>query len=289
MTNPHDHLSDAELAAMTDQLDQLHHDQAMPAMRAAIADWVEAFKEAGQGSNGKGPSRRTFLLGAVGIGAGSVILAACGSSSHKAGAPSTSAPKAAPAAKPLSSTSPGRLTGDLAVVATAASVENLGVYAYKAALEAAAAGKLGKVPPAVATFAKTAMAQHQDHAKVWNSLLTVASEAPVTATDPVLTPTVKAKLGQVKNVTQLAELALLLENVAAQTYQNDIAIFTASSSVQVAATIHPVEMQHAAILYYVLGRYPGVQGSKSNMYSSGTPLAFSPIGLARPGTDYTRS
>jgi Ferritin-like domain len=290
MRTPHDHLSDRELGGMTDQLDQLHRDHALPAVKAAVTEWIEGFKTADDGASRKGHNRRTFLLGAAGISAGGVLLAACGSSSKSAapaaGAPTTSGTGTGTSASAPSSSISGSLTGDLAVAATAASLENLGVYAYKAGLTAATAGRLGKVPPAIATFAQTAMHQHQDHAQAWNAALTAAGKTAVTATDPALTPAVKQKFGQVTNATQLAQLALLIENIAAQTYQNAIPALTAASSVAVAATIHPVEMQHAAILYYVLGQYPGIQGTQTNMYSTGTPLAFNPTLLARPATDY---
>jgi hypothetical protein len=285
MTSSNDHLSNAELAAMTDQLDQMHHDQAMPAMQTAVKEWTESLREASAGISSRASNRRTFLLGAAGLGAGGVLLAACGSSSK-----STSATTLNPStATTAPATSSAALTGDLAVAATAASLENLGVYAYKAGLSAATAGKLGKVPPAVGTFAQTAMSQHQDHAKAWNSALTAAGKAAVTATDPALTPTVNQKFSQVTTVVELAQLALLIENIAAQTYQGAIPALQASSSVAVAATIHPVEMQHAAILYYVLGQYPGIQGTQANSYMSGSPLAFNPTALARPATDYTGS
>jgi hypothetical protein len=276
----HEHISDAELSAMTTQLDQLHRDRTLPAMQAAVSEWAESLKEATSGPNARRANRRTFLLGAAGLGAGGVLLAACGSSASKSTTPTTSAP---------GSSSQGGLTGDLAVAAMAASLENLGVFAYNAGLQAAGAGKLGTVPPAVATFAQTAMAQHKDHAAAWNSILTGAGKPAVTATDPALTPTVQQKFAQVKDVTGLAELALLIENVAAQTYQGGIAVLSSPQAVAVAATIHPVEMQHAAILYYALGRYPGIQGDSSGSYSSGSPLAFNPITLARPPSDYTGS
>jgi hypothetical protein len=276
----HDHISDAELSAMTTQLDQMHRDQTLPAMQAAVSEWAESLKEATSGPNARRANRRTFLLGAAGLGAGGVLLAACGSSSHKSTSPTTAAPGTSQGAA---------LTGDLAVAAMAASLENLGVFAYNAGLQAAGAGKLGTVPPAVATFAQTAMAQHKDHAKAWNSVLTAAGKPAVTATDPALTPTVQQKFGQVKDVTGLAELALLIENVAAQTYQNGIAVLSSSQAISVAATIQPVEMQHAAILYYALGRYPGIQGDSSGSYASGSPLAFNPTTLARPPSDYTGS
>ena len=41
------------------------------------------------------------------------------------------------------------------MAAVAASLENLAVFAYTSGLSAATAGKLGTVPPAVATFATT--------------------------------------------------------------------------------------------------------------------------------------
>jgi hypothetical protein len=186
-----------------------------------------------------------------------------------------------------STSASGSLSGDLAVAATAASLENLGVYAYNAGIAAATAGKLGTVPPAVVTFAQTAMAQHKDHAQAWNAALTAAGKPAVTANDPALTPTVQSLFAKVSTPADLAGLALLVENIAAQTYQNAIPALQASSSVAVAATIHPVEMQHAAILYYVLGQYPGIQGTQSNMYAKGDPLAFNPVALARPASDYS--
>jgi hypothetical protein len=97
--------------------------------------------------------------------------------------------------------------------------------------------------------------------------------------DPALTPTVKTKFGQVKDIVGLAELAVLLENIAAQSYQDDVASAKNQHAVETAATIQPVEMTHAAILYFVLGKYPGTQSA------SGSPLSFNPITLARPSSD----
>jgi hypothetical protein len=277
MTNRDDHISDAELAAMTAELDQMHRDEALPALRTAVGELVESVRELGQGVGRRSPSRRTFLLGAAGLGVGGVVLAACGSSGRKA-------PASAAGEAPRTT---ARLSGDLAVAAMAASLENLGVYAYGAGLKAARAGKLGSVPPAVGVFAETAMRQHEDHAKAWNAALRAASKPAVTVTDPALTPTVDAAFAKVRSAADLAELALLVENIAAQTYQAAIPSLAAASSIGVAATIQPVEMQHAAILYYVLGRYPGIQGTAADQYGMGTPLAFNPTTLARPVSDYT--
>ena len=75
-----------------------------------------------------------------------------------------------------STTTGGKLTGDLAVVALAASLENLAVQTYGAGISAATAGKLGTVPPAVVTFAQTAKAHHTQHAQAWNAVLSGAGK-----------------------------------------------------------------------------------------------------------------
>ena len=90
----------------------------------------------------------------------------------------------------------------------AASLENLAVFAYKAGLAAATAGKLGTVPPAIGTFATTALSQHTQHAAAWNAVLKSNGKAKVTVTNPMLTPTVQANFAKVTDITGLAQLAL---------------------------------------------------------------------------------
>jgi hypothetical protein len=166
-----------------------------------------------------------------------------------------------------------KLSGDLQVVAMAASLENSGIATYMAGIKAATAGKLGTVPPAVVTFATTAMSQHQDHQKAWNSVLTGAGKMAVTSVDPVVQPTINKAFAKVTNVAGLAELALLVENIAGETYQNGLSVIKSAAGIKTAASIEPVEFQHAAILSFVLGKYP-------------VPSAFTGVSLARPPTDY---
>jgi hypothetical protein len=169
---------------------------------------------------------------------------------------------------------PADLKGDLAVAAVAASLENLAVYAYNAGITAALAGKLGAVPPAVKEFAVTVKGQHTQHAAAWNGVLKSAGKAKVTVTNPSLTPTVQADFAKVTDITGLAQLALTLETVAAQTYQAETSMLKSPAAIGLSSSIQPVEMQHIAILYYVLGEYPGSQSS------AGTPLAFNPTTMA---------
>jgi hypothetical protein len=260
-------VTEAEIAVRTGEVDQLHHDVGMPALRDGVAAWSDEIRT----GTGRPHSRRLFLFGAGGAMAGGTALAALLSTPGLAAAATrlTAATAAGNAQGGL-----GGLSGDLAVAGLAASLENLAVFAYGAGISAATAGKLGAVPPAVVTFAQTAMSQHTQHAQAWNSLLTGAGKKAVTVTEPTLTPTVQAEFAKVTDVTGLAQLALQLENIAAQTYQAEASKLKSTKAVAVAATIQPVEMEHAAILYFVLGMYPGVQDA------AGNPLAFNPTNMA---------
>ena len=88
-------------------------------------------------------------------------------------------------------------------------------------------------------------------------------------------PVVTKDFAKVTDVAGAAKLALMLEDIAAATYQSAVTAVKATSSIKVAASIQPVEMQHAAILHFILGQYP-------------VPDAFSTTTAARPLSDYTK-
>ena len=72
----------------------------------------------------------------------------------------------------------------------------------------------------------------------------------------VKTAVVDPAFAQVKDVPGLAKLALQLENVAAATYLESIGLVKSAGGINIAASIQPVELQHAAILSFLLGQYP---------------------------------
>jgi hypothetical protein len=236
-------ISEGELSRLTRDLDEAHREY-LPAMHAAAADLTEEVRAS---------TRRRFLLGTGAVAAG-VALAACSSSTKNT--TSGSSNSASAGAMSASASSSSMYTGDLQVVALATALENQAVGAYTAALAAAKAGRLGTVPPAVATFATTAMGQHADHAKAWNSVLTGAGKPAIT-TVPLSNQAATLKsLGTVTDVGGAAKLALELENQAAQTYLFATYNVTSAAGIATAASIAPVEAMHATILNFVLGQYP---------------------------------
>ena len=283
---PVSHLSEAELRAMTADLDAMHHDLTLPALKTSLAEWADDIRAQAAARRAENDeraerarvNRRRFLAGTGGV-AGVALLAACSSSSSSSSSAVASSSAAASGSASASSTAMAggfgqNLTGDLQVVAMAASLENSGIATYTAGIKAATAGKLGTVPPAIVTFAETAMSQHEDHQKAWNSVLTAGGKQPVTGVDPVVQPVINTAFAKVTTVGGLAALALMVENIAGETYQNGLSVISSAAGIKTAASIEPVEFQHAAILSFVLGKYP-------------VPNAFTGVSLARPPSDYS--
>ena len=167
----------------------------------------------------------------------------------------------------------GKLTGDLAIAALATSLENLAVGTYQAGIDAATAGKLGTVPPAVVTFARP----RRSSTVITPTRGTRSSSAParpkVTGVDTtVKTGVIDPAFAKVTDVAGLAMLALQLEDVAAATYLESIGLIKDVGGIKTSASIQPVEMQHSAILNFVLGQYP-------------VPNSFASTDGARPLSD----
>jgi hypothetical protein len=208
-------------------------------------------------------SRRTFLVATSAAGAGAALLSTTGLA--------FAAPSAA---------------GDLATAIVAAALEVLAVNTYKAALDAAGAGKLGAVPPAVATFVQTAMSQHQFARDQWNAVITGAGQPAVSAPPADLNATVQQAFGGVTDVTGAAKLALLLEQTAADTYLKVIPDLLSKDAITLAGNLQIIDQQHAAVLLFVLGQYPVPDVFETGLKAytgSGAPAAAAvPVAPAAP-------
>lgn len=216
-------------------------------------------------------SRRHILAGAAVLGAG-LVAAACGSDKADSttsggtvltnGTPVPAGTSGTTASGDTASTDGSTKMSvpadnvDLTVAGLAAGLEVLAVGTYQAALDAAGAGSLGEVPPAVAEFVTVALAQHQEHLDAWNGVITGAGGAAVTEPNATLKPTVDAAFAEVTDVAGAAGLALMLEEIAAATYLSAQQVLTDPDAIMLAGSIQVIDAQHAAILHFVLGEYP---------------------------------
>jgi hypothetical protein len=197
-----------------------------------------------------GFSRRRFLVG-TSLAAGlAVVASACGDDDDTASSTGTSSSMEDEAGS-------GDVAGGYVSVAElAAGLEVLAVGTYKAALDAATAGKLGAVPPAVAEFVQAAMAQHEEHLAAWNKVVTGAGGTAVSTPNAQLKPVVDAELGNAKTIVDAAKLARTLEETAAATYLSAIPNLKSKDAIKLAASIQATDAKHVAILNFVLGEYP---------------------------------
>lgn len=271
-------ITEHELNAMTSELDMLHN-ETFPGVRktldefsANLAHTAQSVASTAQSVGRTSTGRRSFLAGIGGVALLGTV-AACSSSKKDTKSSSPAAPPPGSGSGTSSGGSP--YTGDLKVVALAAALENLAVTAYQGALDMAQANKLGKVPPAVATFVQTAMKQHKDHSQAWNGVLSKAGLPTITDAPLTITQDQVNMLHAAESVPDVAKLALNLENAAAETYTFAAANVTDVGGIMTAATIQPVETMHAAILNFVLGQYP-------------VPISFIGIDKAVPPTALTK-
>jgi rubrerythrin len=181
-------------------------------------------------------------------------------------------------------------TEDIQRLQTAASIEVLAVSAYGAALKL----PYVKSNPVLDKFCTVTKAQHAEHLTAFNNTVTALGGSPQTSPDPVLAKAAEAALPKVeKSPLALVDLALELEQVAAETYVKDTYTFHDDSAKKVAASIMGIEAQHASVLRAVralltanltsliaiptdVAKLPAAAGSV------GFPSAFFPVTKAAP-------
>lgn len=212
------------------------------------------------------PGRRDlFRLGGMTI-VGAAVLAACGSDSKSTpattpgttaspatqppatdaattvAATETPAPTEAPAATEPAVTEPAKLSQDLVLAKTAASLEKLAVDAY-----GTAAGLI--TTAGLLDVAKTFLGHHQMHLDALNGVITGAGATAVTEMNQaVFDALVKPALDAAKTEQDALMLALALEEAAAQTYCFAGGALSTPELRSTIMTIGGIEARHAAVL-----------------------------------------
>lgn len=183
----------------------------------------------------------------TGVGAlGALVLAGCGRS-----ASGHSPPSSGGVGPSSTDPGPGGYAAELHAVALAAALENALVFGYDLALT----GAHGSAP-ALAAFAQTVRAHHTEHAAAWNAVLTRAGQPAVTGRPLSNAQALLAPLRSAGSAAGVARAAVDLERAAAATYLSALGSMTDPDGLRAAATIAPIEAQHAAALLTLLGDDP---------------------------------
>ena len=133
---------------------------------------------------------------------------------------------------------------DIKILQTAASLENLAVATYAAALTL----PFIKSNAVVAKFATTTMGQHKEHGSAFNAQAKTLGGKEQTGTNPKYTPVVEQMKPTLTDAAKVVTLATTLEQVATETYLADLALLDDTTTKALVASVMGVESQHLATL-----------------------------------------
>jgi rubrerythrin len=183
---------------------------------------------------------------------------------------------------------------DVQMLQTAASIEVLAIAVYQAVLGLPFAGDL---PALVQTFVTTTKDQHSEHLQAFNAAAKALGGAEQTTADPVLAQVVEHAKPGLTGPGPVLDLAIELENTAAETYVANAGGLEDENAKKVTASIMGVEAQHVSVLLAVkalldgglvdqialpppdLGALPAAAGV------AGFPNAFYKTDMARPADE----
>jgi rubrerythrin len=184
---------------------------------------------------------------------------------------------------------------DVQILQTAASLENLAVATYDTALTFDFIGGATAIPT-VKAFVLTTRNQHDAHAKAFNAATKQLDGKEQTAPDPVLLDTVNQAKRTLTGLGPVVDLAINLEDTAAQTYVANTSALTDPQARKVTASIMGVEAQHVAVLLAVKALVganladqvklpPDVASLPDAAGSAGFPDAFYKTDKSRPAEE----
>jgi hypothetical protein len=236
----------------------IEHRRAMPMLRDALARIFGGDNAMAQDQRARavlGMDRRSALkLGGV-VLLGGAVMAACGSdntNSSSSGAASTSAATTgassttAPAASATTAAA-AAASGDVTILRTASSIEELAVAAYQTAIDS------GLVKTAaIGDAAKLFQSQHKEHSAQFQAATKAAGGTPFTMPNPAVLAAIKPMVDALKDEKGVVALAFELETAAAQSYQSYVGTFTDPKLNPAIMAVGGVEARHAAVLAQVL-------------------------------------
>jgi hypothetical protein len=235
----------------------VEHRHAMPKLRDALARIFGGDTTLSEDDRARavlGMDRRSALkLGGV-VLLGGAVMAACGSdnSNSSSGAATTGAATTGAATTTATTAAPSATTaavsGDVTILRTASSIEELAVAAYQTAIDS------GLVKTAaIADAAKLFQSQHKEHSAQFQAATKAAGGQPFTMPNPAVLSAIKPMVDALKDEQGVVALAFELETAAAQSYQSYVGTFTDPKLNPAIMAVGGVEARHAALLAQVLG------------------------------------
>jgi len=133
---------------------------------------------------------------------------------------------------------------DVQILQTAASLENLAVATYEAALTL----DFVTAQATIKAFAETTMMQHSEHGMAFNDLAESLNGERQEMPNPKYAPIVEDAKPTLTDAAKVVELAATVEQVATQTYLANLVLLESMEVKEVMASVMGVESQHLAVL-----------------------------------------
>ncbi|MEO7398541.1 MAG: ferritin-like domain-containing protein [Ilumatobacteraceae bacterium] len=134
---------------------------------------------------------------------------------------------------------------DIQILQTASSLEILAVATYGAALTLPF---IVDGNPVVKAFAETTMGQHDEHRQAFQAQTDALGGEKQNNANPKYAPVVEEAKPTLTDAMKVVSLAATLEQVATETYLNNMMLFTDKTSMGLMASVMGVESQHLAVL-----------------------------------------
>jgi rubrerythrin len=218
--------------------------------------------------------RGLFKIGGITV-ASAAVLAACGDDSDTSGSAATTAAAGTTVAPGgAGTTAVSGMSGDVVILRTASSIEELAVAAYQTAIDSGLV-----TTTAVGDAAKLFQAQHKEHSGLFQGATTAAGGEPFAEANPALLDALKPMIDGLKDEAGVIAFALELEQVAAQTYQANVGTFADPSLNVAIMSVGGVEARHAAVLASVLGAMPGSEQLFPTAFQSTTKAVMPGTGV----------
>jgi hypothetical protein len=245
---------------------QIEHTSAMRSMRELVNRLFGDSNESGIAKADfatGGLNRRKFMqIGGLTV-ATAAVFAACGSDDSDDGV-------AASGDDSADTTMGGSGDGaqsDIKILRTASSLEVLAVDVYQKAIDS------GLVKTAaVGDAAKLFQAQHKEHSELFQGATKKLGGEAFDKPNPVVLQSLQGPIGALKDEMGVLQLALMLEQAAAATYQSTVGAFKDLSLNQAAMSVGGVEARHVAVLSSVLKLAPAPKAfqTKDGAVAAGT-------------------
>lgn len=133
---------------------------------------------------------------------------------------------------------------EVQIFQTAASLENVAVGSYAAALEL----PFVRENPVLLHFAETTMQQHTEHGAAFNAQATELGGARQDALNPKYSQAIFAAMPTMTTAADMVTLAATLEEVVTDTYLANLTLLSDVTMRTLMASVMGVESQHLAIL-----------------------------------------